>query len=310
MNDQFQQVWDALSYNNELRWFCKRGQWDALGGVAQSPADLSPRRSTNERGYNCYVQLNPAVGFRGLRTSASDITHFRGFLLDLDPDPGASDVTLREMVQTLRVAVRNVGIDLLAAPFLVDSGRGAQAWFVGPPFTPKEPDWRQIARRSVSALVKSLVLPSGVHADPMVCDVSRVVRLPGTKNIRTSRPALIVEKGEPSASLWSALVALDPGEALAGAPELADSHDSYKQVWESLTALSQDFITHGVTYPGRHSALWHTADVLRREGLTREAAGRALWMGASYCNPALVWADVEYALGRTFGQSGRAKEKG
>jgi hypothetical protein len=98
------------------------------------------------------------------------------------------------------------------------------------------------------------------------------------------------------------LESLDPGEDVTGEPELANSHDSYRQVWTGLTAMAQTFISHGWSYPGRHTALWHTADVLRQRGLTQEATTRALWMGARECRPKLGWLDVTYALGRAYQQ--------
>jgi hypothetical protein len=293
----FEATWAALAFDGEVRWFAKRGQRAFLGGVAHSPAELEGTLYANRKGYDCYVQLNPTVGFRGLRATAADVSHFRGCLLDLDPDPGIRVVAVGVSDATARV----LSVQLLTAPTMLDSGRGAQAWFLGNPFSPSRPDWRNVVRRSVSNLVRGLSLPAGVHADPMVCDVSRVARMPGTVNHKTGRVASITLPGEPSAALYDRLEALDPGEAEGPAPELENSHDSYRQVWGSLTRMAQDFITEGWTYPGRHSAMWHTAALLRERGLTRPAAARALWLGASTSRPKLTWSEVQYALGRTYG---------
>jgi hypothetical protein len=300
-NTPFERTWDYLAHDGVVRWFGKRRDGIRIGGAATSPADLDRLRYTSARGTNVYVHLNPAVGFRGMRPSVPDITHFRGVLLDIDPNPGVGPYVTAAMRHALIQLGAALGVSL--APILVDSGRGEQAWLVDNPFVPEEPEWRQRVRRSWSYLLDQLDLPEGAHADPSTCDVARVVRLPGTHNSKTGRTAAFIHEYEPMAvpGLYDRLVAFDPGEgaspdeALVAAP---GSVDSYVDVWTRLTGEAQGFITKGRRYPGRHTALWHTADLLHREGLSREALHRALLLGAEACRPKLNNEDVLYAIRR------------
>lgn len=300
----FEETFALLAHEGELRWFAKRTDGLKLGGVARSPERLAQLRRTSENGADVYVQLNPSVGFKGQRAGARDITHFRGFLLDLDPAPQAASASplvpehwWPEMASAVDQLAELLGGEV--NPWLVNSGRGLQAWILGMPFSPPG-EWRPLVRRAVSAMVKRLELAPGVIADPMVCDVSRVVRLPGTVNQKTGRTAELLHLGVPTRRLFERLAAVDPGEEEVEPSEaLPGSKDSYTQVWVRLTATAQRFITTGWTYPGRHSALWHTAELLHREGLSVAAAERALWLGARACRPqALSRSDVRYALER------------
>lgn len=296
----FEQTFNALAHGGHVRWFARR-DLGSLGGVAFSSDSLAERLSANKRGYNTYVQLNPSAGFRGLRSSASNITHFRGFLLDLDPNPGYSpngdSVGVITDVITQLESLLGIGL----SPWIIDSGRGIQAWVMGCPEVLDRPDWRTVARRNVSSLIAQLKVDANWHADPMTCDVSRVARLPGTINHKTGRVASMVQEGTPVEGLWPALEALDVTIAAApDLPQIAQTKDSYKQVWEKLTSMAQNFTQTGWSYPGRHTALWHTIDLLAKLGLTRDAAARAAWLGARQCTPPLAWSDVQTALARVY----------
>jgi hypothetical protein len=295
---EFVEAWDALEYEGEVRWFSKLRKEMSLGGRAHSPADLAGRLTANRRGFNCYVQLNPSIGARTKRPKAEHVTHYRGFLVDIDPDPTGASGTPHA---TLHLAVGQLeqALAMPLTPWIIDSGRGAQAWVLGPVEALADGDHAKL-RASVSKLVKDLELPTGYHADPSVCDVSRVARLPGTANVRTGRTARVRHRGTAIPGLRQRLLDLAP-EVDETEYTIATSADNYRQVFQHLTATAQDFIECGWTYPGRHSKLWHTADLLRRHGLSRAAVARALVLGARQCRPKLTREDVVYALNRTFG---------
>lgn len=295
---EFVETWDALEYEGEVRWFSRLGLGMSLGGRAHSPADLAGRLSANRRGFNCYVQLNPSIGVRTKRPGATQVTHYRGFLFDIDPDPGVQSSPLAALDAGLAQLER--AIELPLTPWIIDSGRGAQAWILGDVEPLAEGDYR-VVRAAVSHLVKGLDLPKGHHADPSVCDVSRIARLPGTVNTKTGRTARVRQRGTAIVGLRQRLIELAPAIEDQAEHEFTATADSYRQVYQHLTLSAQNFIEQGWAFPGRHSMLWHTADLLKRHGLSRAAVARALLLGARQCRPKLTCEDVVYALNRTFG---------
>lgn len=312
----FEVTWDLLAHQGELHWMSKKADGRRYAGIARSPEQLAKLERSSERGADVYVQLNPAEGLKAGRATKSDITHFRGVLVDLDPVPGrVVSVTPERDPDAMIDAYRRVRQDTMASvvlglseklgflpkPWVIDSGRGVQAWLLGAPVRPSAPGWKEAVRRGHRSIIEAISTPSGYVLDPKVCDVARVVRLPGTINQKTGERAYFVSRGEPVNGLLELVLRHDPGEA---EPELGtdrpESVDSYMHVWTNLTGTAQTFITRGFTYPGRHTVMWHTADVLCREGLTREAVERALLLGARVSTPPLSREEVRYAIKRAW----------
>jgi len=226
-----------------------------------------------------------------------------------------------------------VGLDFVnipdQRPIVIDSGRGCQAWIrLGDVLLRDDPGiaplgrivdlsgWldevvsRSTVRRTHSHWLKRLDAALGVRygcrLDTSVSDLPRVMRCPGTINVKTGRMAkFIVATHRKFPGLARTLVEGTPvsvfiepevGEVAPGQP--------WQMVFSHLTRSAQDYLLYGQEEPGRHKVMWHTARKFQEVGVTRPEARRALiWANALKGEEEELPTDqVEHALNTAYGE--------
>lgn len=140
---------------------------------------------------NLYLGANPlSEGFGSSgRALACEVTERRTFLLDVDPvGESVSGEALRAAASA---CLRFLGLDPAKIPML-DSGRGVQAWVpLGEEFRQShkaaEADWIHRAVLGCQALIRCSAEFADFVAVDSTHDASRLMRLPGTTNLKTGR---------------------------------------------------------------------------------------------------------------------------
>jgi len=183
-------------------------------------------------------------------------------------------------------------------PIIIDSGRGVQAWIrledlslytqsEKMPYQGSRIE-RSVARRVngywLKKLDEKLGMTHGCRIDTSVSDLPRVMRCPGTVNVKTGRTAkFIYATDRVFVGLANLLVTGTPKQALTD-PEPTEgvaAGQPWQMVFSHLTRMAQEYLTQGQAEPGRHKVMWHTAKKLRELGVTRAEARRALsWANA------------------------------
>lgn len=194
-HQQIGRVWDLLQRDREgieprplLHWFAV-GPGDRAGDFASTPGELAQAAQTCQAmGMNFYLQLNPSSNRLRMRARSEDVTHWMYLLMDVDPiDPGADPERALESY---------IGMSLIerTTPHIIDSGRGMQAWF---PFRPMP-----VANRIEGSIpeahawwIRQFPKMYGCVLDPAVADLPRVMRCPGTTNVKTGKMARVVQEG-------------------------------------------------------------------------------------------------------------------
>lgn len=325
-DDQIETLWSVLPHPEDsvVRLFCRKGN-ERDGDFAHNVPEVRQfARAYQDR--NVYVALNPTRSTSGVRHSAADVTHWSYFLIDIDPVKKECNPMIA-VEEALLWLGEWLGRDFnRLRPIIIDSGRGAQAWVrladvpllagddvrelrLGNGKTTTAVT-RKLARRVngywLKRLDEKLGLCRGCKIDTSVSDLPRVMRCPGTINIKTGRAAKFVHAtdrmfegmatllvtGTPSRELW------DPEPVkgvLAGQP--------WQMVFAHLTLSAQTYLTRGKEEPGRHKVMWHTAKKLAELGVTREEAGRALrWANAlAGKDEELDQGQVKHALDTAYG---------
>jgi hypothetical protein len=258
------------------------------GDYATSAAEVRKfARAYRDR--NVYVAPNPTSYRGGARHASGDVTHWSYFLIDMDPV---------EEVYDAQAAVNHallwlgewIGRDFsLNQPIIIDSGRGAQAWIRlrDCPLVNAEdksvPGWpRQMVRRVNSYWLKRLDEKLGVvcgcRVDTSTSDLPRLMRCPGTRNVKTGRKAsFVVSTDRVFPGVAKLLVVGTPPQALTD-PDQGEvvAGQTWQAVFAHLTRMAQTYLTQGQEEPGRHKVMWHTAKKFRELGVTRAEAARAL----------------------------------
>lgn len=277
-----------------------------------------------------YVCPNPCrEGTAGIRHSAQDVTHWSYLLIDMDPiedtyDPEAAlDAALLWFGEWVG---RNFGTQGHAAirPFIIDSGRGRQAWIRledmlfddGDPGVPETDFYRcpmsgqaismrrRMARKVngywLGRLSEILGMCHGCKVDTSTSDLPRPMRMPGTFNQKTGRMATIIEPcGEIYHGLATILAAGTPSEKLIEPPQIPIAPGMpWQMAMHRLTLSAKKYLKEGQEEPGRHKIMWHTARKLHELGVSRVEARKALvhankLKGAS---EALSPEEIEHAL--------------
>lgn len=284
-SSQIGYLWEVLPHppGSVVRLFSRGG--DSRGGdFARNAREIEQfARAFSDR--NIYVAPNPTACTSGERHSAADVTHWSYFLIDMDPveekysAKAALDAALYLLGKWLK---EDFSVERGVRPIIIDSGRGMQAWIRLNDLVLDE-RMRSIARRVngfwLKKLDAELGLTHGCRIDTSVSDLPRVMRCPGTVNIKTGRMAKFVNT---SAHVYTGLAermhAQVPEKALTDpdVPEGVAPGQPWQFVYHHLTITAQTYLTQGQAEPGRHRAMWHTAKKLFELGVTRREARKAL----------------------------------
>jgi hypothetical protein len=182
-------------------------------------------------------------------------------------------------------------------PLTLDSGRGVQAWI-------RLEDWkfaddkadvaahrsggpvcigRTIARRVngywLKKLDEKLGVTHGCRIDTSVSDLPRVMRCPGSINVKTGRMSKFINVTDRVfVGLAQLLTVGTPTSAMSDpeSPKDVVAGQSWQMVFPHLTMMAQVYLTQGQAEPGRHKVMWHTAKKFRELGVSRREASRAL----------------------------------
>ena len=292
-------LWEVLPHPTSasvVRLFARRGD-ERHGDFAANAKEIRKFARTHE-GFNIYVAPNPTESTIGERHSAKDVTHWSYFLIDMDPVE--KEYNAREALDIALLWLGEwQGRDFKRTPpIIINSGRGVQAWIrledvvlddsADPVITSTalnnfQPSVRWSTARRVNGywlkkLEEKLGTTHGCRIDTSVSDLPRVMRCPGTVNVKTGRRAKfihasdIVFKGLASlltvGTPKTSMVDPEPVELKPGQP--------WQLVFPHLTRMAQTYLTQGQAEPGRHKVMWHTAKKLKEVGVTRAEARRAL----------------------------------
>lgn len=326
MKDEIKRLWELLPhptmFNPTVRWFAKGGniKW---GGHADSAAELL-NAARNCPDMNFYVAPNPVSSRTGVRHNAKDVTHWSWFLLDVDPVVKEDYNPHLAMGDALMWLDEWLGRKL--SPVVIDSGRGMQAWirledilfddldpctsingiyyYNGQPISMRRRIARLTMRHWLDKLDKKIGEVGGCRIDTTCSDLPRVMRCPGTMNVKTGRRASILSGQQfIHGGLATLLVTGVPPEKFRVDPVPSlPAGSEWQDVFVHLTVKAQSYLTRGKVDPGRHETMWHTARNLAERGLTRDATRRALQWANSRQGPdkELTIADIDHALDTAF----------
>lgn len=190
---------------------------------------------------------------------------------------------------------------IIGTPAIIDSGRGVQLWYrLNDTPLHDDEDLRLRARLAMGHILKQLAAlgpVGGCTVDTSCSDLPRVMRMPGSVNLKTGRQAIILDKGEATPWLTEFLLDRTPSLPKITLPYYtAGATIPWQKLLPHLTAKAHQFITSGVEEPGRHAACVAAAASLRDYGLSQEAAKRPLLWGAGKCQPPLLATEVDPIL--------------
>lgn len=315
-SDAFDVLWSLLPHpsGSVVRLFTRVG--DARDGdFAQSAAEIRAFAKANQ-GSNVYVAPNPTNSTIGARHTTAEVTHWSFFLIDMDPveDLSSPDAALDEALLWLG---EWLGSDFKRRrPIIIDSGRGMQAWIrlddvpLHDFDAPEGAVTRSIARRAngywLKKLDERLGVSNGCRIDTSVSDLPRVMRCPGTINMKTGRQARFVEWPDTVfGGLATRLVVGTPKRFLVDPepPVGIAAGLPWQEVFTHLTRTAQMYLSTGQEEPGRHKVLWHTAKKFQELGVSKDEARRALrWANRLKGKEAkLPLEQVEHALSTAYG---------
>jgi hypothetical protein len=137
---------------------------------------------------------------------------------------------------------------------------------------------RKINGYWLAQLSERVGLTNGCKIDCSVSDLPRVMRCPGTFNLKTKKMAKFLE---PTDRVFTDL----PRLLLTPIPQTAlidpvtkpgTPGAKWQKSFHRLTFKAQTYLLEGKDEPGRHQTVWHTARKLHEVGVTREEADRAI----------------------------------
>lgn len=338
LREEVELLWSLLPHptpDHVVRLFARSGD-QRFGDFARNPDEIM-RFIKGSEGKNIYVGPNPTTCTTGVRHTSADVTHWSYLLLDMDPvcmcPPGSKIKLCRmclgkaEPVEALHSALYWLGDwvnrDLETSNgncIMIDSGRGAQAWIrladipLVDTITPGERTslaiTRKAARKSMGFWLKRLAEKLGdcygCRLDTCTSDLPRVMRVPGTPNVKTGKLATFLTAAlQIHDGLAEQLVSLtpervfhepDPGQFPPGTP--------WQLAVTKLTKKAQDYLLKGKQDPGRHETMWHTCQKLFEVGIERAETRKALQWANSLLGPDLelppeqIETDLDQVYGR------------
>jgi len=320
---QLIKLWEWLprpTGDHVIRLFARDASGGVIGDYARSLNELFRFVRSLDGRYNIYVGLNPTTSTAGTRHSASDVTHWSFFPIDIDPvQPDANPYMAMFHIISMMDKEFNLGG---ATPITVDSGRGIQLWYRLADYPLVDEDYwqaeddktitfkRAVPRRAMQYWLKKLgesqiVKDAGCCIDTSVSDLPRVMRCPGTINLKTGRRSGIMhDLSSVLSSLGWDMVRTVPPKTFDNEPRtVVHSLKSWQEAFPHLTKKAQDYLTLGKREPGRHAVMWHTAMKLHEVGIEEEQIRSALLYANSILGPdnAVPRRDIERTLSQIYG---------
>lgn len=295
-SSQIERVWDLLQRDRAsikptplLHWFAVGGG-ERAGDYASSPRELvQAARTCQGMGMNFYLQLNPSSNRVRMRARSEDVTHWMYLLMDVDPQEKDAD-PLMALVSFEWELWKQMGYE---RPHVIDSGRGFQAWF---PFQPMEignrgPEFVAAHSWWLNSFGKS----HGCVLDPAVADLPRIMRCPGTTNIKSGRIARLVQEGEVSDSIGYRLLGMAP-KWEPPPPRPSVPGRPWQSYIPSLTFSAMRFLSQGASKGNRHNAAVQACKSLFELGCGEDQARRALEWGSHLSEETLESEEIEQVL--------------
>lgn len=229
-----------------------------------------------------------------MRHSAGEVSHWSYFLIDMDPVTGSNCEATLEKADPMKALMRairlfgqwtetNFRVSGYLCPLIIDSGRGTQAWIRLEDVWLPGPEMRSLARRVNGYWLKRLDEECGLYAgcriDTSVSDLPRMMRCPGTFNLKTGQMARIAHwSNMVYRGLASRMTERVPSQVLVDPdpPVGVAAGQPWQMVFAHLTRMAQNYLTFGQEEPGRHKVMWHTSKKLQELGVTREEARKAI----------------------------------
>lgn len=293
---QLAKLWEWLPRPTEehvVRLFARDANGGVIGDYARSLRELNRFVESLDGSHNIYVGLNPTTSTAGTRHSASDVTHWSFFPVDVDPlvpdaDPEAA------MHETMAMIKSYLPVGDMT-PIIIDSGRGRQLWYRIPDYR-LVPDSYSAADGETEVTFKRLVPrramqywlrrisnnvafgDTGCRVDTSVSDLPRVMRCPGTINLKTGkRGSILSDYAGTFDTLGVGLVKLAPKVTFdMGRGVVVQSSSPWQMAYPHLTKRAQEYLTQGKEEPGRHATMWHTVKKLYEVGVSEEQARAAV----------------------------------
>ena len=320
-----------------LRFFARKKVGDeekVYGIVCGNSSQLMNSVNWAERdGWNCYVGMNPSQKLTGTRVSTEEITHWCWLLIDVDPiEKGANPLLALEKVDSI---LRNYLGEKMLHRYVIDSGRGVQAWY---PLGPVDVGERRMFRTEPLArdfeiedtligtqeytikdaapramgywlnLLRErldIVGNEGCMVDLCARDLPRVMRAPNTINVKTGRRGdLLEEATDNNYALADKLLKYAPYSVWKPVEQIilagVDGSTPWQVFVPHMTRAGRIFLTDGADEGGRHHAAVAAARSLRDLGCSHTQARLALIEGGKACTPAFEADEVDIIIRRNF----------
>lgn len=327
--------WPALA-NPAFRVFAKKKD-KAFGMVCGNPAQLRNAANWSEAdGWNLYVQMNPSAPLNGTRSSADEIDFWCWFLIDIDPladyEGIPNPLAALDKVDSI---LRNYLGEKVLHRYVIDSGRGMQAWYPLYPYAttqrmmfrmePLARDFelsdtligvqeyaiKDAAPRAMGYWLNllrerlDLVGNEGCMVDLCARDLPRVMRMPYTINVKTGRRGDLLEEAfECNYALADKLLKYAPYKVWKPVEQITLAGVDASTPWQvfvpHMTRAGRIFLTEGADEGGRHHAAVAAARSLRDLGCSHSQARLALIEGGKACTPTFEADEVDIIIRRNF----------
>lgn len=212
--------------------------------------------------WNIYWQLNPSKpSARGkLRPSAADVAALQCIVLDIDPlIPNAK--LSHAVCDTLMLVDPQ-------KPAVIDTGRGAQLWLIGPPRMLVDNSLRWRVRSYVRRIAKQYGGRHGCIIDTACSDLPRLGRVPGSWNQKTGRRVQLIDRGKPAPWDWLYDQPYEiPTMRHSTTTSALPRGTPLRKYMHRLTDTAIDFILQGCETGFRHRTVYATFASMRDAGV-------------------------------------------